>query len=428
VTAPQPAPRLAWLDALRGYAALVVVCFHLSPLMIGAGRHLAIMRYIDLGKYGVLLFFLVSGYVIPMSLERHGSLRRFWIGRLCRIYPAYLATIAVVAALVAAGLLGWPASLRAETVTGILAHATMTPDLFGLRGAVRVFWTLAYEMTFYLVVAGLFAWRLHRHSAWWAAGLATVALLAGDHLPDALLGSTFADRRLAAGVLLVVVVVSVAAYLRRRLTRLVGAAGIAAVLLPAVNGHAGPGSTVIASWQGLLLMAVMFAGTVVHRVQHGQIRRSAAAVSLTVVGLAVIGAHWTNLHNAVAHRVWVITVVAVATTFLLAYALRNRPVPAALTWLGKISYSLYLLHAVVLLFLPRIVPDLGTHPAAVRFAVGFGYVVVVLGIAWLSYRVVEIPGQRLGRRLTSGPIRAARLATQRAAPGTGRGENARQSV
>ena len=417
--------RLAWLDALRGWAALIVVGFHLSPLVLGTGRHLAVMRFIDLGKYGVLLFFLVSGYVIPMSLERHGSLRRFWIGRLCRIYPAYLVTIALVAVLAATGLLSWQASLRTETVTGVLAHATMTPDLLGLRGAVRVFWTLAYEMTFYLVVAGLFAWRLHRHSAWFAAGLALVGLLLGDHLPDDLLGGTFADRRLLAGVLAVVVAFSVTAYLKRRLVRLAGAAGIAMLIIPAVNGHATRNSTVIASWQGLLILAVMFAGTVVYRAQHGQIRRSVAIWSLSVVTLCVIGVHWTN---GVAPRTWAINVAAVVATFLLAYALRGRDVPGFLTWLGQISYSLYLLHAVILLFLPRIIPNLETQPFPVRLAAGLGYLAVALGVAWLSYRIVEQPGQDLGRRLTARPVLSTRLATQRAAAGTSRGENARQSV
>jgi peptidoglycan/LPS O-acetylase OafA/YrhL len=390
--------RLGWLDALRGWAALVVVGFHLSPQILGTERHLAIMRFIDLGKYGVLLFFLVSGYVIPMSLERHGSLRRFWIGRLCRIYPAYLATIAVVAALAATGLLTWQASLRAETVTGVLAHATMTSDLLGLRGAVRVFWTLAYEMTFYLVVAGLFAWRLHRHSALFAAGLALTALLLGNHLPDDLLGGTFADRRLLAGVLAIGVALIVTAYLKRRLTRIAGAAGIAMLLIPAVNGHASANSTVIASWQGLLFLAVMFAGTVVYRVQHGQIRRSVAVVSLSVVTLSVIGAHW---RQGVAPRTWVINVAAVAITFLLAYAMRQRAVPGFLTWLGQISYSLYLLHAVVLLILPRTGADLAAWPAPARVAAGLAYLAVALTLAWLSYRFVEVPGQKLGRRLTN---------------------------
>jgi peptidoglycan/LPS O-acetylase OafA/YrhL len=427
-----PSARLGWLDALRGYAALVVVCFHLSPQVIGNERHLAVMRHIDLGKYGVLLFFLVSGYVIPMSLERHGSLRRFWVGRLCRIYPAYLAAIALFALCCAAGWLRWPASLRAETVTGVLAHVTMLPDLLGQRGALRVFWTLSYEMTFYLVVAGLFAWRLHRHSAWWAAGLAATALFAGPALPDDLLGGSFAERRVTAAALVVLAGLCVLAYLRDRLVLAAGLVGIGFVLLPALNGHATANSTVIASWQGLLLLAVMFAGTVVYRVQHGQIGRPAAALALTAVTVGVVGAHATHLGSAAALRVWLGNTVAVAVTFAVAYALRTRPVPAALTWLGQISYSLYLFHVIVLFLLPRVVPDLGTRPGEIRVLVGVAYLAAVIGLAWLAYRMVELPGQALGRRLTARleprPAPAPVLATQRAAPGTGRGENQRQSV
>jgi peptidoglycan/LPS O-acetylase OafA/YrhL len=380
----------------------------------------------------VLLFFVVSGYVIPMSLERHGSLRRFWIGRLCRIYPAYLAAIALVAALVAAGWLVWPASVRAETVTAVLGHATMMPDLLGERGAVRVFWTLAYEMTFYLIVSGLFVWRLHRHSAWWAAGLALTALLVGPRLPDDLFGSTFADRRATAAVLLVLVVLSVAAYLRSRLVPVAGAVGVALVLLPAVNGHATRNSTVIASWQGLLLLAVMFAGTVVYRWQHGQIGRAAALLSLTTVAAGVVGAHWTHLGTTAALRVWLANTGAVAVTFGLAYAIRNRHVPGVLIGLGRISYSLYLLHAVVLFLIPRVLPHLGTQPVAIRAGAGLAYLVVVLGLVSLAYQMVELPGQRLGRRLTAGreprPDPVAPLTTQRVLPRTGRGENERQSV
>src|SRR5689334_22924237 len=193
--------RLDWLDALRGLAAVTVVLSHLSPQVIGDEAHLAVMRQIDLGRSAVLLFFLVSGYVIPMSLERHSSLRRFWVGRLCRIYPAYLVAIALFALLASAGLLHWQASLRAETGAGVLAHITMMPDLVGVRGVVRVFWTLSYEMVFYLVVAGLFAARAHRHSAWYAAGLGLVAGLGQGWLPDALFGGSWADRRLLAAVL-----------------------------------------------------------------------------------------------------------------------------------------------------------------------------------------------------------------------------------
>jgi peptidoglycan/LPS O-acetylase OafA/YrhL len=424
VTAPAPI-RLAWLDALRGFAALTVVWFHLSPLMLGNERHLAIMRHIDLGKYGVLLFFLVSGYVIPMSLERHGSLRRFWIGRLCRIYPAYLGAIALVGVLALAGWGSWQESFRTQTVAAVLGHATMMTELLGLHGAVRVFWTLSYEMTFYLVVSGLFAWRLHRHSAWWAAALALAGFVLGPVLPDALFAGNFADRRITATVLALLLGLSFLAYVKERMALAAGAVGIGFLLLPALNGHPAPDSTTIASWEGVQLVAVMFGGTVVYRAHSGQLGRFPAGLSLTVVALSVVGAHWTHLGPS-GHRVWPANVAAVIITFLIAYAVKNRPIPAPLTWLGQISYSLYLLHAVVLFLIPRVIPDLASHSPLIRLVVGAAYLAVVITLAWLSYRFVEMPGQALGRRLTTRPVPI--LATQRVAPGTGRGEFERESV
>jgi peptidoglycan/LPS O-acetylase OafA/YrhL len=384
--------RLGWLDGLRGWAALVVVGFHLSPTVLGPERHMAIYRHLDLGKYGVLLFFLVSGYVIPMSLERHGSLRRFWIGRLFRIYPAYLATIAVAAAVGA-----WPG--------GLLAHASMLLDPLGVRGAVRVFWTLSYEMVFYLVAAGLYAWGLHRRSAWWAAGTALIALLAGSRLPDGLL-----QGRWLPAVLLALMALSIGLAVTGR-PRAGGAIGLAFLLLPAVNAHPTAKSTVVASWQGLLLIAVMFAGTVVYRCQHGQMTRTVAVSSLSVVGAALVLAH-------PGHLLWLATTVAVAGTFALAYGLRHRPAPRLLAFLGRVSYSLYLLHVVVLTLLVRLVPDLAHRPAGLRLAAGMAFLALALAVAWTSYTLIEVPAQRLGRR----------LATVRAAPRTARGENRPASV
>ena len=398
--------RLGWLDAVRGYAALVVVLFHLSPSLLGSERHHAIFAIIDFGKYGVLLFFLVSGYVIPMSLEKHGSLRRFWIGRLFRIYPAYLFAI-VFLILCSAAL---PVAMRAETVSSVLGHASMLSDPLGLRGAVRVFWTLSYEMVFYLVVAGLFAWRLHRHSGWWASGLAAVAVLAGPRLPDGLFSAGFTSRRVTAAVLLVLVILCVGGFLSGR-TRIAGLIGIGFVLLIALNGHPSANSTVASSQQGLLLLAVMFAGTVVYRAQHGQLDRRAAALALIVTAGAIA---WT--------AVTPLTAAAVAATFAVAFAVRARAVPRVLVWLGSISYSLYLLHVIVLMSVARIVPNLDDRPVEIRLAVGTLFLAVALGVAWLSYQAVELPAQSLGRRIDK------ILGTQRAVARTGRGENRTRSV
>src|SRR4051812_18373500 len=107
--ASQPAPpprqeRLQWLDMLRGVAVLAVVVEHLSFLIFVDLRPNFIVPWFDIGNYGVLVFFLVSGYVVPASLERHGNLRRFWVGRVFRLYPLLLLATGAVLVLGLVGL------------------------------------------------------------------------------------------------------------------------------------------------------------------------------------------------------------------------------------------------------------------------------------------------------------------------------------
>ncbi|GIF15890.1 acyltransferase family protein [Actinoplanes teichomyceticus] len=420
--------RLTWLDALRGYAAAVVALFHLSPTVLGQQRHLALFAQFDAGRYGVLLFFLISGYVIPMSLERHGSLRRFWISRIFRIYPAYLLTIVVGLALAGAGWLRLHPTLYAETTTSVLGHATMLQELLGLRGVVRPFWTLAYEMTFYLIVAGLFAWRRHRDSAWWAAGLALIVLVLGRRLPGDLLAGSPGDRRIAAVVLALLLAGTLAAYVggRRVPVLIVGAAGIGTVLLPLLDGQPTRYATAGDSSGAALLLAVMFAGTLVHRAQHRQLDRRVAGAVLALVLVAAGINQWlldqTGLlrNSAVA--------AAVAGTFAIAFGLRHRAVPGLLTRLGAISFSIYLLHIPVLVVVSRV---LRGHP----FAIGAAFVAGTLAVAGIAFHLVERPGQRLGRRVWRrcdarfGPdVRVTGAATEGGMASTGSFGKQRESV
>src|SRR5690606_33168404 len=109
--------------------------------------------WFDPGRCGVLVFFMVSGYIIPASLERRGSVRNFWIGRFFRIYPLLAVTslLAVLPHLL--GVLGLRAGLEQYSpATAVLAHATMLQDLLDVPNAMNVLWTLSYEMAFYLLV------------------------------------------------------------------------------------------------------------------------------------------------------------------------------------------------------------------------------------------------------------------------------------
>ncbi|GAA0443655.1 hypothetical protein Aca07nite_52450 [Actinoplanes capillaceus] len=395
--------RLAWLDALRGWAAVTVAVFHLSPAVLGGDRHLSLYHAFDLGRYGVLLFFLVSGYVIPMSLERHGSLRRFWTGRLLRIYPAYLVAAVVALALGAAGLLRMPAQLTTETAASVAGHVTMLQDLLGVRGVLRPFWTLSYEMVFYLLTAGLFAWGRHRWSAWWAAGLTAVAAVVA--LPDDLLGGTVGQRRITAVAVLVLLVGVVAAYLTgsKAVSLVAAAGGLGAAALPMVNGSATGGVTGASSAQATQMLAVMFAGTVLYRMRHRQIGRLPAAVALTVV-LAGAAVH---LGPAV--------VLAVAVTFGAGYALSERRPPAVLVWFGEVSYSLYLLHIPVL--------AVAVHVSDRPLIIALLFTAGALGTAWAGHRYVERPAQELARRL---PV--INIATQGTDARTGSFGKHRESV
>ncbi|MDX3111414.1 acyltransferase family protein, partial [Nonomuraea angiospora] len=168
VTAPVPAAaRLAWLDALRGIGALAVVAEHLLPWFLPQLRP----YWFSLGIYGIVVFFLVSGYIIPTSLERHGDVRKFWISRFFRLYPLYLGVTVLVLAL------AWWVPVRPEVprdASAVAAHATMLLDVVNVGGVADTMWTLSYEMVFYLLVTALFLIGGHGRS-----GLLSVSFAAG---------------------------------------------------------------------------------------------------------------------------------------------------------------------------------------------------------------------------------------------------------
>jgi peptidoglycan/LPS O-acetylase OafA/YrhL len=101
-------------DALRGIACLSVVCHHLvgqflvQPGVVALyglaqvpdGDALPVSNFFyrgGFGEFGVALFFLISGFVIPLSLERYGP-RAFLIARCWRLVPTYMACFAVLLA------------------------------------------------------------------------------------------------------------------------------------------------------------------------------------------------------------------------------------------------------------------------------------------------------------------------------------------
>lgn len=164
--------RLETVDSLRGIAALAVCWFHLTaaaaPDVVKPGLLRASGTYGDLG---VQVFFVISGFIIPYALLRGGyALRdygRFVARRMLRLEPAY------AAAIIATLLLDWVSSLVPGfrgapfhlDLAQVAAHLTYTAAIAGYPWINAIFWTLAIEFQFYLLLGLLFPLLVSRRRA-----------------------------------------------------------------------------------------------------------------------------------------------------------------------------------------------------------------------------------------------------------------------
>lgn len=157
----------AFLDGLRGWAALAVVLFHLRD-RAEPGAELDLLLpdvtgLLEYGRLGVAGFFVLSGFVIAHSLrssfEGTIDVPNYLTRRVVRLTPPYYAAI-VVALVFAFG-----ASVQDGTSFApggapfgwgrAAAHLIYAQELFGYVNFNDVYWTLGLELQFYAVLAGL---------------------------------------------------------------------------------------------------------------------------------------------------------------------------------------------------------------------------------------------------------------------------------
>lgn len=146
--------RIQFVDALRGVAALAVVLFHYGERI----------DWNNWGNMGVPMFFVLSGFVIAMSVGARppvslSFLGRFALRRAIRLDPPYWLSIAaiIVIGLVAArfGMDSKPTSLPQ-----VLSHLVYLQGFIGHEQILVVYWTLCYEIQFYLALI-LLLWFGH---------------------------------------------------------------------------------------------------------------------------------------------------------------------------------------------------------------------------------------------------------------------------
>ncbi len=158
--------RLHLLDGLRGVAVLLVMIFHYTcifPRFVPSALPSAFT--FEPGLFGVHLFFIISGFVILMTLEKRGGPGQFMYARFVRLYPIYWVCVLLTVAV----LLLLPLPDNTLTAPQVLINLTMLTDFVKATPVDGVYWSLTYELGFYAFMFFLFKTKLRDKIDWVAA-------------------------------------------------------------------------------------------------------------------------------------------------------------------------------------------------------------------------------------------------------------------
>lgn len=346
--------RLAFANQLRGIAAVLVLMTHLfgtyfvAPGFVTNATFSTDLQLVEpgwvsylhpsfSGPFGVALFFMISGFVIPFSLAGASPLR-FLVARFFRIIPTYAVALAIAMLALYLSAQHWGNSFT-HGARQILANAFLVHYAVGMESIDPVNWSLSVEIKFYLLMA-----------------LAAPLLVRRSFVPCAVF--------------------------------LAAALGVAACSdgLPWV-------AAMMALELNYLIFMMIGVGFYLHL--HGVIDTRALVLRSAVIFAAfafswAMGPQKAQFPGITQYYLYALL------TFALAYALRGRFRPMRmLDFLADISYPLYALHSLTgwALLKALMGQGMGFLPAIVLT------VAAIVGASYLIHVAVEKPSNRLGKRL-----------------------------
>jgi peptidoglycan/LPS O-acetylase OafA/YrhL len=364
------------LDSVRGIAALCVVIHHfvISVPLAGVLPHKA---WIDFAFFHnawlfVDLFFVLSGIVISMSYVQSGfgafEFREYVVRRLARIYPLHIATLLgflsfrlMKLGLVGMGLLHFlPPEMVVNNVYSffvnvLLLHAMGFLDYLSWNGPS---WSISAEFYTYLVFGGV-----------------------------VVLAQRFRDVRLVyvLSMLLVVASAVLALFVLRR---------------ESLDFHYyfGIVRCIFSFFLGVLTLRTV--ASVPHRVPP--FVQSIWQIGAAAAGIAIVCV--VGMEPAISFIAPIVFAMLLGS--LMAFpgrVLPNLLSVKPLVWLGKRSYSIYMVHALVLVLIEYLARGVGQQrlqafdavvPGAAASALLIGFVAAVLALSNLTFATIEIPGSK----------------------------------
>lgn len=353
--------RFAHIDSLRAVAALLVVWTHAAEIFAGLGGvvtgawvHEVAYRF-DFGRIGVVAFFGVSGFLIPSSLKpgapdaaRNFLIRRFW-----RLYPAFWVSIPLAYAII------WLPFGRSPSLQDIALNFTMAPEWLGAAPAMGLYWTLQIELLFYAICLGLLATGLLRRGGV-MAGCLTVSMGAFGFLMLATL------LKLNTGELAI-------------LAFNLSAMFVGAVWRRFLDGKVG-------SWLERLILAGACAVFLILLPAFG-------AVMLKVAGPSEFWFRFPASYG-----------LGMAVFLLMTSLMKVRWAPLAAV--GRASYSLYLMHPLVIYAAFWLMQKAGVSDGDIGLLT-LAAMAGSIALAFAAYLLVEKPAIAIGRRMTDGRTKGA---------------------
>lgn len=348
--------RIDFLDFLRGIAILSVIIVHASQSFPSAADPL-----FSFGRFGVQLFFFVSAYTMSMMwakrLNDERRTRNFYVRRVLRIAPLFWLAIPAYLLIRGGSTDLWHPSGRGIAQIGLTTFFLHGFSPLAINSVVPGGWSIAVEMTFYLIFPLLATQIINKDWLLWGA--------------------------------IAVYFVNVLAL----------TPALVFVLQP-IYGSIEQGGVVrdFLYLNFFNQLPIFLLGCFLYHRRQSSLRESISLIGVMLAWLLISAlVNMFITHNVRSFGFLVLIVFFFGLVYVAEIKnFRN----AALEMIGRQSYAMYIVQFVVLHFLQRVIPGEGLY----RFFMGLGFAVsITYFIAVLLNYLIEKPVQRLAVRITSSP-------------------------